>query len=68
MSDPIISRIFRKSCSECGCKKLKWGSLGLLVDLLPIDRRKFAAEGIEYFGASTEAWMCRRCFELGVFI
>lgn len=63
----MIHQVLRRVCSDCGSPKIKWAALGLLVDQLPMSRRKMAMQGLYYFGPGARAWMCRDCNTLGVF-
>lgn len=61
-----ISRMVRKSCTECGKSDLQWGTLDEMRASLGPERGDLN-DLRRFMSGKSEMWMCRDCGNFGVF-
>ncbi|WP_158375358.1 hypothetical protein [Cellulosimicrobium cellulans] len=65
-SDRSVAQLFRRACSECGSSDLEWMTPGELADRDDQARAARVAEGVEFLGGASDAWLCRTCGNFGL--
>ena len=61
-----LSRMMRRTCSQCGSDEIEWASLGSQTDD-SAEQRGFARKMLPMLSASADAWTCGECGEMGAF-